>query len=123
MGIILTTINTFFGIFNILFSLINIIFIGGLILSVVYFGPKIKAIIDGFTAFQNINTQLTQQSGSVPPCLTQKAIDDLKKKITYAKDNIEQFKKIPVIGKLIPESISKTIDDAVSNINNIPICN
>ena len=124
MGIILTTINTFFGIINTIFSLINLIFIGGMILAVVYFGPKIKAIFDGFTSLQNINTQLSQQTGggSVPSCLTQKQIDELKKKITYAKDNIEQFKNLPVIGKLIPATITTTIDEAISNFNNIPLC-
>ena len=123
MGIILTTMNTFFGIINTIFSLINIIFIGGLILAVVYIGPKIKAIFDGFTTIQSLNSKLTQNpESSQPPCLTQKELDDIKKKLNNAKDNIDQFKKFPLVGGLIPENIVSMITDALSNLDQVQIC-
>ncbi len=123
MGIILTTINTFFGIINTIFSLINILFIGGLILAVVYIGPKIKAIFDGFTTIQSLTTKLTQNpESSKPPCLTQNEIDDFKKKLNTAKVNIDEFKKFPFIGNLIPENIISNISDATASIDSVPIC-
>jgi len=125
MGIILTTINTFFGIFNTLFGivntlfmLINIIFIGGLVLAFVYFGPKIKSIFDGFTAYQSMTTKLSAES----ECLTDKELEDFKNKMNAAKDNIEQIKKLPVIGGIIPENIVSMITDALSNLDQVPIC-
>ncbi len=123
MGIILTTINTFFGIINTIFSLINIIFIGGLILAVVYIGPKIKAIFDGFTTIQSLNSKLMQNpESSKQPCLTQKEIDDIKKKLNNAKDNIDQFKKFPLVGGLLPESIISSISDSITSVDDAPIC-
>lgn len=129
MGIILTTINTFFGIFNTifgivntLFMLINILFIGGLILAVVYFGPKIKSIFDGFTALQTLTSKLTQEGGEQPPCLTENELNDFKKKLNDAKINIDQFKNFPFIGQLIPETIIGSISEAIDNIDSVPIC-
>jgi 5-bromo-4-chloroindolyl phosphate hydrolysis protein len=127
MGIILTTINTFFGIFNTLFGivntlfmLINILFIGGLILAVVYFGPKIKSIFDGFTAYQSITTKLSTESEN--KCLTDKELEDFKNKMNTARDNIEQIKKLPLIGGIITDDIISMITDTLSNLDQVPIC-
>ena len=59
MGIILSTISTFFSIINKLVLIINVIFLVGFILSVVYLGPKFKIIFDAFTSLQEFNTKLT----------------------------------------------------------------
>lgn len=129
MGIILTTINTFFGIFNTLFGivntlfmLINILFIGGLIFAVVYLGPKIKSIFDGFTAYQSITTKLSTEGGEQPPCLTDKELEDFKKKLNDTKISIDQFKKLPFIGGIIPPNIVTMLTDTLSNLDQVPIC-
>ena len=129
MGIILTTINTFFGIFNTLFGIvntlfmvINILFIGGLILAAVYFGPKIKSIFDGFTAYQSITAKLSTEGGEQPPCLTNEELEDFKNKMNAAKDNIEQIKKLPLIGGIIPSNIVSMITDTLNNLGQVPIC-
>jgi 5-bromo-4-chloroindolyl phosphate hydrolysis protein len=129
MGIILTTINTFFGIFNTLFGivntlfiLINILFIGGLIFAGVYLGPKIKSIFDGFTAIQTLTSKLTPKDDEQPPCLTDKELEEYKKKLNDAKNNIDQFKNLPLIGGIIPPNIVTMLTDTLSNLDQVPIC-
>ena len=114
MGIILTTINTFFGIINTLLMVVNILLLGSLIFALVYIGPKIKSIYDAYTEYQAITTDT-----SVNKCLTYKEHEDLTKKINIAKDNIEYLRKLPGIGSLIPSNIDSLIFE---NINNISIC-
>jgi hypothetical protein len=129
MGIILTTINTFFGIINgvfgiisTLFTLINILMIGTLVFAIVYIGPKIKGIFDGYSAYQELTKKFTDTGGNTPSCLTEKEKEDFKKKIDFAIVNINQFKNIPVIGGMIPENIETMVQEVIQNLDNIPIC-
>lgn len=120
MGIILTTISTFFNILNTLFMIINFISISSLIIFIVYIGPKIKGIFDGYTAYQEITAKLSEGTGN--ECLTQNELEDFKNKIDTAKNNMEQLKSLPVIGGAIPPNINTMFDEIINNINNIPIC-
>ena len=117
MGIILSTINTFFGIINTLFMIINILVIGGLILAAVYIGPKIKNILEGYNAYKSLTAKLSDASGN--KCLTYVELEEFKKKIAIAKDNLAQIKNLPGIGGLIPSDIDSLISEIT---NNIPIC-
>ena len=127
MGIILSTISAFFGIINAffgiistLFMLLNILLIGGLIFAAVYIGPKIKSILDGYNAYQSLEKKFLDSSGN--KCLTEKELEDFTKKISTAKDTIQQLKKLPMVGGLIPSNVESMIDEIMDNINSIPIC-
>jgi hypothetical protein len=122
MGIILSTISTFFSIINKLVLIINVIFLVGFILSVVYLGPKFKIIFDAFTSLQEFNTKLTDISGSVPPCIKKDELDTLKLKMENAKKKLEELKKLPGIGGLVPDTISTSIDAAINNFKIVPLC-
>ena len=120
MGIIFTTISTFFSILNTLFMIINLLLICSLIFAVVYFGPKIKSIFDGYKAYQTTTAKLSDETGN--KCLTQNELEDFKNKIDSAKNDIEQLKKLPGIGGLIPSDIDTMLNEIINNINDIPIC-